>query len=80
MEAIYTSNQIVNPVDALWTLFVSQSKKVRKEFTERLLSAEANTISPSLAKKIAKAEKDYSNGKTVHFNNVDELDAYLDTL
>lgn len=80
MEATYTSNQTVSPVDALWTLFVSQSKKVRKEFTERLMSAEANKISPSLAKKIAKAEKDHSDGKTVHFNNVEELDAYLDNL
>lgn len=80
MEATVLNHPTVSPVDALWILFISQTKRVRKEFVCRILETETNTITPSLAKKIAKAEKDYSEGKTVHFNSVDEMDAYLDNL
>ncbi len=77
MEATYSS---VSLVDAFWTLFMSQSKKARKEFVDRVMAAEANIITPSLAKKIAKAEKDYNEGKTIHFDSVEELDSYLEKL
>lgn len=44
------------------------------------MAAEANIITPSLAKKIARAEKDYNEGKTIHFDSVEELDSYLEKL
>jgi len=37
-------------------------------------------ISPVLKRKIARAEKNYKEGKTIKFNSVSEMDAYLDTL
>lgn len=80
MEATIQNHTAISPVDALWTLFMSQTKRVRKEFVCRILETETNAITPSLAKKIAKAEKDYSEGKTVHFNSIDEMDAYLDNV
>ena len=38
--------QTVSPIDALWTLFKSQPKSIRKAFTERLLreDVEAETM------------------------------------
>ena len=39
-----------------------------------------NTITQALARKIAKAEKAFAEGKTMQFESVAELDKYLDTI
>lgn len=36
------TTQNVSPLDALWTLFVSQPKSIRKAFTERILQADVH--------------------------------------
>lgn len=37
MPTITIDNQLVSPLDALWSLFKSQPKAVRNAFTQRLL-------------------------------------------
>ena len=37
MTAIAIDNQLVSPLDALWSLFKSQPKAIRQAFTQRLL-------------------------------------------
>ena len=68
MEAMTLQRSVVNPLDALWSLFKSQPKNVRKAFVERLLQedVEAETIRQQLVvkksltqafKELADAEK-----------------------
>lgn len=38
MDTMTVNNPVVNPLDALWSLFKSQPKNVRKAFAERLLA------------------------------------------
>lgn len=40
---IYEKNN-VSPLDALWTLFISQPKSVRNAFMKRLLSQESSAL------------------------------------
>jgi len=46
MTAIAIDNQLVSPLDALWSLFKSQPKAIRQAFTQRLLheSVDAETM------------------------------------
>ncbi len=37
MTTLAIDNHLVNPLDALWTLFKSQPKAIRNAFTQRLL-------------------------------------------
>ncbi|MBO4665038.1 MAG: hypothetical protein J5663_11595 [Bacteroidaceae bacterium] len=67
-------------VDALLTIFRNQSKAVRREFLKRVCQEESNVLSPELAKQISMAEANFKNGKTVHFDSLDELDDYLDKM
>ena len=39
-----------------------------------------SVITPALAKKIAKAQKDYAEGKYTECRTKEELDAFLDSL
>lgn len=40
MSILSIKNQVVSPLDALWSLFKSQPKAVRNAFTQRLLQEE----------------------------------------
>lgn len=41
--AVY-ENSKVSPLDALWSLFISQPKSVRNAFTKRLLSQDSSVL------------------------------------
>ena len=71
--------QVVSPVDALWSLYMSQSARVRAAFRKRVV-AESNAITPALARTISEAEKHYQNGETVGFGSMEEFDAYFNAL
>ena len=38
MAATITCQQVISPIDALWALYQSQTKRVRKAFRSRLLA------------------------------------------
>lgn len=42
MSILSIKNQVVSPLDALWSLFKSQPKAVRNAFTQRLLQEEVD--------------------------------------
>lgn len=70
----------VTPVEALWALFKSQTKKVQREFSERLIqSNNAAVLTPELAKLMVEVESSRAKGETVAFNSAEELDAYLES-
>lgn len=50
METMISKRPVVRPLDALWSLFESQPKHVRKAFVKRLLQedVEAETIRQQL--------------------------------
>lgn len=43
MSTVAIKNVSVSPLDALWTLFKSQPKSVRKAFTQKLMQEEVGT-------------------------------------
>lgn len=68
METMTLQRPMMRPLDALWTLFQSQPKKIKKAFVKRLLQedVEAETIRQQLVvkqsltqafKELAEAEK-----------------------
>lgn len=70
----------VTPVEALWALFKSQTQKVQREFSERLIqSNNAAILTPELAKLMVEMESARAKGETVAFNSAEELDAYLES-
>ena len=42
MTTLAIDNQLVSPLDALWSLFKSQPKAIRNAFTQRLLKEDAD--------------------------------------
>ena len=42
MATISTYEPVISPIDALWTLYQSQTKKVRQAFRQRILAEEAS--------------------------------------
>ena len=68
MNTVTLQRQVIRPLDALWALFESQPKNVRKAFVKRLLQedVEAETLRQQLVvkqsltqafKELAEAEK-----------------------
>ena len=72
--------QVVSPVDALWSLYLSQSSRVRAAFRKRLMEESNNTITPALAAKIKQARKDSEEGKTLAFSSAGDAQRWMDAL
>lgn len=69
----------VTPVEALWALFKGQTKKVQREFSERLVqSNNAAILTPELAKLMVQVETAHAKGETISFASTEELDSYLE--
>ena len=68
---------VVKPVDALWTLFKSQPKTVRKAFVKRLqdegLMSKAKSAEASGKTGLQLAEEDAEQGRVTRWNSVDEM-------
>ena len=71
MATLQISNTQVSPLDALWALFKSQPKKVRKAFVRRLLEEETTD---NLKDDVVKHIKAIREGKeeTYSFNSLEE--------
>ena len=59
MSVTTTDQQTVSPVDALWALYQSQSKKVRKAFRIRLLAEEKEQVAKTQQAKAKETEFEY---------------------
>lgn len=75
MAATLDIPQTVSPVDALWTLIMSQTKSVRKELMMRLSALEHKKAKTK--NELDLALEEIKQGKTVTFANADDAIAYL---
>ena len=70
MDTMTVNNPVVNPLDALWSLFKSQPKNVRKAFAERLLAedVEAAAMRQRLVvrQSLGQAFKEFSDAELTH--------------
>lgn len=55
MSTVSSSTQTIQPIDALWSLFMSMPKAVRKSFTQRILTEDvkAERMREQLAVKLS---------------------------
>lgn len=90
----YPENNI-SQLDALWTLFMGQPKKVREAFAERLertkemwsssvlsrgKKALSNEITPELQAKIEKGRREHLNGETLCFDTAEAAIKWMESL
>lgn len=77
MAVLQISSNQMSPLDALWTLFINQPKKVRKAFAKRVIEEET---SDNLKDDVVKHIKSIREGKerTYSFNSLDEAKKWLD--
>ena len=70
MATIATYQPTVSPVDALWTLYQSQTKKVRKAFRMRLFTEERTQTTKAqqemVKESLTKAFDELHSGKVKH--------------
>ncbi len=85
----------ISQLDALWTLFMTQPKAVRKAFVERLgnidekwfssalrrcTKAPSNEITPELQLEIDRVMHEHERGETLRFENKKDMHAWLESL
>lgn len=77
MATLQVSNTQVSTLDALWALFKSQPKAVRKAFVKRLKSEET---SEELKEDVVKHIKAVKSGKekTYSFDSLEDAKKWLD--
>lgn len=90
----YPENNI-SQLDALWTLFMGQPKKVREAFAERLertkemwsssvlsrgKKALSNEITPELQLDIDRVMQEHERGETIRFESKEDMHAWLESL
>lgn len=71
------SNTQITPLDALWTLFKSQPKKVRKAFAKRLIEEEASDYLKADVVKHINAIR-MGKEKTYTFDSLEDAKKWLD--
>ena len=78
---------VISPVDALWTLYKSQPKKVRMEFLKRVKGEdnedeafEKYVKSKRFAAQRQKVEQEHLDGKSVVCKTPEEIVAHLNSL
>ena len=69
-----SQQQVVSPIDALWSLYLSQSAKVRKEFARRIKAMDDGVHTPQ-ERKTLKAIDDARNG--IGITQCDTFEDYL---
>ena len=78
---VYDSN-IVSPLDALWTLFISQPKSVRTAFTKRLLSQDSSAYAELqravVGKSFKKALKELEEAEKSGLENLPDASILFD--
>lgn len=77
MATIQTSTHQITPLDALWTLFKSQPKKVRTAFAHRVLEEEtADNLKDRVVKHIKAVRSGEEN--TYSFDSLEDAKKWLD--
>ncbi|OYP54576.1 hypothetical protein CIK99_13775 [Prevotella sp. P5-92] len=78
---VYDSN-IVSPLDALWTLFISQPKSVRTAFTKRLFSQDSSAYAELqravVGKSFKKALKELEEAEKSGLENLPDASILFD--
>ena len=78
---VYDSNK-VSPLDALWSLFISQPKSVRKAFTKRLFSQDSSAYDELqravVGKSFKKALKELEEAEKTGLENLPDASALFD--
>ena len=78
---VYDSN-IVSPLDALWTLFISQPKSVRTAFTKRLFSQDSSAYAELqravVGKSFRKALKELEEAEKSGLENLPDASILFD--
>ena len=78
---VYDSN-IVSPLDALWTLFISQPKSVRTAFTKRLFSQDSSAYAELqravVGKSFKKAQKELEEAEKSGLENLPDASILFD--
>lgn len=77
MPTLQIANTQISPLDALWALFKSQPKKVRKAFAKRVIEEET---SDNLKDDVVKHIKAIREGKekTYSFDSLEDAKKWLD--
>ena len=78
---VYDSN-IVSPLDALWTLFISQPKSVRTAFSKRLFSQDSSAYAELqravVGKSFKKALKELEEAEKSGLENLPDASILFD--
>lgn len=78
-------NQNISPVDALWALFQTQPKRVKREFLKRAIDEENEDFykyvhSKNFTNALKKAEKEHEEGKCLRFSSAKDAQKWMDEL
>lgn len=80
--AIVYENNRVSPLDALWSLFISQPKSVRNAFTKRLLSEDTSAYAElqraAVGKSFKKALKELEEAEKTGLENLPDATTLFD--
>ena len=80
--AIVYDNNGVSPLDALWSLFISQPKSIRNAFVNRLISQDSNAYAElqrvAVGNSFKKALKELEEAEKCGFENLPEASTLFD--
>ena len=80
--AIVYDNNGVSPLDALWSLFISQPKSIRNAFVNRLISQDPNAYAElqrvAVGNSLKKALKELEEAEKCGFENLPEASTLFD--
>ena len=80
--AIVYDNNGVSPLDALWSLFISQPKSIRNAFVNRLISQDSNAYAElqrvAIGNSLKKALKELEGAEKCGFENLPEASTLFD--
>ena len=78
---VYENNR-VSPLDALWSLFISQPKSVRNAFTKRLLAEDASAYAElqraAVGNSFKKAIKELEEAEKTGLENLPDASTLFD--
>ena len=80
--AIVYDNNGVSPLDALWSLFISQPKSIRNAFVNRLISQDSNAYAElqrvAVGNSFKKALKELEEAEKCGFENLPDASTLFD--
>lgn len=76
MNTTYSQN--ISPVDALWVLYKSQTKKVREELFKRIVNERVSANAPTAATK--GATKTFADSQYTTLKSREEINRWFESL